>query len=76
MKKVILLITAVAFVISVIAIGTMPDERLSEEQILVLREQYPVYGDINKVNPLIEMAPVKTTLEEISKRADLRSIKA
>lgn len=70
MKKVIILIAAVVLVVSVL-IGTRSDERLSEKQISALREQYPVYGDINKVNPLIEMVSVKTTLEEISKRADI-----
>ena len=51
MKKVIILIAAVVLVVSVL-IGTRSDERLSEKQISALREQYPVYGDINKVKYL------------------------
>ncbi|MBO5098541.1 MAG: hypothetical protein J6C16_00055 [Clostridia bacterium] len=46
------------------------EERLTSTQIENLREQYPIYGDINKINPLIEVAQVETSLEEISKRAD------
>lgn len=69
MKKTLFFIITVVLIASIFAIA-QPEEKLSKEQISALREQYPIYGDINKISPLIEVAQVKTTLEEISKRAD------
>lgn len=69
MKKIIF--GAVAIICAVVLIFAFTEEeRLTSTQIENLREQYPIYGDINKVSPLIEMAVVKTTMEEISKIAD------
>ena len=69
MKRVFLALLAVLCVLALM-FAFPQKERLTSTQIENLREQYPIYGDINKISPLIEVAQVETSLEEISKRAD------
>ena len=69
MKRVFLAFLAVLCVLALM-FAFPQEERLTSTQIENLREQYPIYGDINKISPLIEVAQVETSLEEISKRAD------
>lgn len=69
MKKILFFTVVVALLVILdLSVGTK-EERLTTQQIENLREIYPVYGDINKISPLIEVAQVETTLEEVSKKA-------
>lgn len=71
MKKKILFLIAMALLISVLTLSvSMRQERMSAQEVEELRTKYKVYGDINKVNPLIEVGVVKTTLKEIAKKSD------
>ena len=69
MTRVFLALLAVLCVLALM-FAFPQEERLTSTQIENLREQYPIYGDINKITPLIEVAQAETSLEEISKRAD------
>ena len=69
-KKLLFSILIVIVAVLLILTFAEKDERLNAYEIEELRTQYPIYGDINKVNPLIEIGVVKTTLKELSQRAD------
>lgn len=69
-KKTLVLILTAIVSLCLIFTFLQKEERLTSQQIENLRERYPVYGDINKLNPLIEIAVVKTTLKELAERAD------
>ncbi len=69
-KKFLFLILLVVVAVFMISTLTEKEERLSESEIKEMRTQYQVYGDINKVNPLVEVGTAKTTLKELSEKSD------